>query len=72
MTRSTSAPDDLLVHLRRARDHADRHYTEPLDLAQLAAVAGISKYHFHRLFRATYGRSSGSWRNSTPLALSSS
>jgi AraC-like DNA-binding protein len=45
------------VHLRRARDHADRHYTEPLDLAQLAAVAGISKFHFQRLFRATYGRS---------------
>ena len=51
-----SAPGDLLVHLRRARDHADRHYTEPLDLAQLAAIAGISKYHFQRLFRATYGR----------------
>ena len=45
------------MHLRRARDHADRHYTEPLDLAQLAAIAGISKYHFQRLFRATYGRS---------------
>ena len=50
-------PADLLVHLRQARDHADRHYTEPLDLAQLAAVAGISKYHFQRLFRATYGLS---------------
>lgn len=49
------APDDLLVHLRRARDHADRHYAEPLDLATLAAVAGISKYHFQRLFTATYG-----------------
>jgi AraC-like DNA-binding protein len=54
---SNRAPDDLLVHLRRARDHADRHYTEPLDLAQLAAIAGISKYHFQRLFRATYGLS---------------
>jgi AraC-like DNA-binding protein len=49
------APDDLLVHLRRARDHADRHYREPLDLDTLAAVAGISKYHFQRLFSATYG-----------------
>ena len=45
------------MHLRRARDHADRNYTEPLDLTQLAAVAGISKYHFQRLFRATYGMS---------------
>ena len=55
--RSSRAPDDLLVHLRRARDHADRHYTERLDLAALAAVAGISKYHFQRLFTTTYGRS---------------
>ena len=51
------APGDVLVHLRRARDHADRHYTEPLDLETLAAVAGMSKYHFQRLFTATYGRS---------------
>jgi AraC-like DNA-binding protein len=51
------APGDVLVHLRRARDHADRHYAEPLDLTALAAVAGLSKYHFQRLFTATYGRS---------------
>ncbi|GAB3445284.1 helix-turn-helix transcriptional regulator [Phycicoccus ginsengisoli] len=50
------APGDVLVHLRRARDHADRHYTEPIGLEELAAVAGLSKYHFLRLFRATYGR----------------
>lgn len=49
------APGDLLVHLRRARDHIDRHYAEPLDLDALAAVAGISKFHFQRLFTATYG-----------------
>jgi hypothetical protein len=28
-------PVDLLVDLRRARDVADRHYDEPLDLAGL-------------------------------------
>lgn len=49
------ATDDVLVHLRRARDHADRHFAEPLDLEQLAAVASLSKWHFHRLFVATYG-----------------
>ncbi|SDC03406.1 helix-turn-helix domain-containing protein [Nocardioides lianchengensis] len=54
---SRRAPDDTLVHLRRARDHADRNFAEPLDLPALAAVAGISKYHFQRLFTATYGRS---------------
>jgi AraC-like DNA-binding protein len=50
-------PGDVIVHLRRARDHADRNYTEPLDLATLAAVAGLSKFHFQRLFTATYGLS---------------
>ena len=50
-------PDDVLVHLRRARDHADRHYTQPLDLETLASVAGLSKFHFQRLFTATYGLS---------------
>jgi AraC-like DNA-binding protein len=49
-------PVELLVHLRRARDLADRHYAEPLDLDELAATAGVSKYHFLRCFSATYGK----------------
>lgn len=49
-------PEELLVHLRRARDLADREYAEPLDLDVLAAVAGVSKYHFLRCFAATYGK----------------
>jgi transcriptional regulator GlxA family with amidase domain len=53
---STRVPGDVLVHLRRARDHVDRHYAEPLDLEALGRVAGLSKWHFHRLFAATYGR----------------
>jgi len=48
-------PDELLVHLRRAKDLADRHFAEPLDLDELAAAAGVSKYHFLRCFAATYG-----------------
>jgi AraC-like DNA-binding protein len=48
-------PGDVLVHLRRARDQIDRDFAEPLDLDALALTAGISKYHFHRLFSATYG-----------------
>lgn len=47
----------MLVHLRAARDHADRNFADPLDLEALAAVARLSKYHFHRLFTATYGMS---------------
>lgn len=52
---------ELLVHLRRARDVVDSRYAEPLDLDALAAVAGVSKYHFLRCFAATYGH--------TPAAL---
>ncbi len=33
----------------------DRHYQESLDLDRLAALAGISKFHFQRMFKATYG-----------------
>ncbi|MFE7746073.1 helix-turn-helix transcriptional regulator [Nocardia sp. NPDC057455] len=45
----------LLPHLRRAKDLADRHYAEPLNLDGLAAAAGVSKYHFLRAFAAVYG-----------------
>ncbi|MEV2220729.1 AraC family transcriptional regulator [Nocardia vinacea] len=45
----------LLPHLRRARDLADRSYAEPLNLDELAAAAGVSKYHFLRAFAAVYG-----------------
>jgi AraC-like DNA-binding protein len=55
----TAAPSEvslwLLPHLRRARDHIDRHYAEPLDLNLLASVAGMSRFHFARSFEAAYG-----------------
>jgi AraC-like DNA-binding protein len=55
------APDDMLVHLRRARDLADRDYAGPLDLDRLSAAAGLSKYHFLRLFTSTYGLTPGEY-----------
>ena len=55
MTVTHAVAVQLLAHLRRARDHIDRHYAEPLDLDGLARVAGVSKYHFARTFEATYG-----------------
>jgi AraC-like DNA-binding protein len=55
------APTDVLVHLRRARDLADLEFAEPLDLDRLAGVAGLSKFHFLRLFRATYGVTPGEY-----------
>jgi transcriptional regulator GlxA family with amidase domain len=45
----------LLPYLRRARDLADRHYAEALDVDALAEAALVSKYHFTRCFAETYG-----------------
>jgi len=56
LTTPTPPPvDPLLPHLRRARDLADRHYAQRLDLDALAAAAHVSKYHFTRRFAEAYG-----------------
>ncbi len=44
-----------MVHLRRARDLMDLHFSDPLDLDQLAAQAGFSKFQFSRSFKDAYG-----------------
>jgi AraC-like DNA-binding protein len=46
---------ELLPHLRRARDLADRHFADPLDLDRLADAAHVSKFHFTRSFAEAYG-----------------
>jgi AraC-like DNA-binding protein len=50
-------PDEIadLVHLRRARDHIDRAYAQPLDVPAMARTALMSPAHFSRKFRAAYG-----------------
>jgi AraC-like DNA-binding protein len=42
-------------HLLRAKDLADARYFEPLTVADLAAAAGLSRAHFSREFRRTFG-----------------
>jgi AraC-like DNA-binding protein len=44
-------------HLLRAKDLADGRYFEPLDVAALAAAAGLSAAHFSREFRRAFGES---------------
>jgi AraC-like DNA-binding protein len=44
-------------YLLRARDLADARYAEPLDVDDLARAAGLSKAHFSREFRRTFGES---------------
>jgi AraC-like DNA-binding protein len=44
-------------HLLRAKDLADARYFEPLEVDDLARAAGLSRAHFSREFRRTYGES---------------
>ena len=41
--------------LRRVQDHVDKRLDEPLALADLADVAGLSPYHFAHCFKASAG-----------------
>src|SRR3954471_23474218 len=44
-------------HLLRAKDLADSHFSEPLDVDDLARAAGLSRAHFSREFRRAFGDS---------------
>jgi AraC-like DNA-binding protein len=44
-------------HLLRAKDLADGRYFESLNVATLAAAAGLSPAHFSREFRRAFGES---------------
>jgi AraC-like DNA-binding protein len=44
-------------HLLRAKDLADARYFESLGVEDLAAAAGLSRAHFSREFRQTFGES---------------
>jgi len=44
-------------HLLRAKDLADSRYYESLEVDDLARAAGLSKAHFSREFRRTFGES---------------
>ncbi|GAA0512443.1 hypothetical protein Ade02nite_43730 [Paractinoplanes deccanensis] len=44
-----------MFSLRRVRDHIDRHSADPLTLGDLAVMAGMSRFHLVRAFRAAYG-----------------
>ncbi len=44
-------------HLLRAKDLVDVRYFEPLDVAEMARAAGLSRAHFSREFRRTFGES---------------
>jgi AraC-like DNA-binding protein len=44
-------------HLLRAKDLADARYARPLSVDDMAGAAGLSRAHFSREFRRTFGES---------------
>jgi AraC-like DNA-binding protein len=46
-------------HLLRARDLADTRYATQIDVAVMAAAAGLSRAHFSRSFTRAFGESPG-------------
>lgn len=44
-------------HLLKAKDLADARYFERLDVEEMAAAAGLSRAHFTREFKRTFGES---------------
>src|SRR5206468_6581269 len=54
-------------HLLRARDLADARYAEPLDVDDMAGAAGLSRAHFSRKFRRTFGESPHGYLLTRPL-----
>ena len=41
--------------LQRVKDHVEEHIAEDITLEMLARVAGVSRFHFIRLFRESVG-----------------
>jgi AraC-like DNA-binding protein len=55
------APVPAARHLLRAKDLADSRFFEPLDVDDLARAAHLSRAHFSRRFRRTFGESPHSY-----------
>lgn len=48
-------PGSERAAVRRTRHFIDEHFAEPISLARLAALADLSPYHLHNLFRRETG-----------------
>ena len=42
---------EYIQRLNQLMDYVDHHYTDDLDLDEVSALTGFSKYHFARLFK---------------------
>lgn len=51
---NAAARPDVSAGLRRVREEIERHYYAPLSCEQLAACAGMSRFHMIRTFKQAY------------------
>ena len=58
---------EVLRSLIDAKEFIDTHFQQPLNIDQIAAKAGISRYHFSRLFKDVFGYSPYSYYNNQRL-----
>jgi AraC-like DNA-binding protein len=54
-SRHSRASRVVRADVRRSIDYLEAHHAEPVAVGEAAAVAGLSDYHFMRVFRATTG-----------------
>ena len=59
MTREELLQREYYGRVERAVDHIYAHYGEDIGLADLADVAGFSRFHFHRIFSGIVGETVG-------------
>jgi AraC-like DNA-binding protein len=59
---------EVLRSLIEAKEFIDSSYNTTLDIDQMASQAGISRYHFSRLFRNVFGDSPYSYYNKLRLS----
>lgn len=61
----STLPDHVVRRLARARDRVREAPEVPHDLDALARGAGMSTWHFLRLFKQAYGTTPGRWVTTT-------
>jgi AraC-like DNA-binding protein len=59
---------DLFDCLSKARKHLDERFAEPICLPDLAALVGVSPFHFQRLFKECFNASPNEYLRSRRLA----
>jgi AraC family transcriptional regulator len=64
------APSDYLQLLQRGVDHIEEHLDNDIELADVARAAGLSRWHFQRIFRALTGDTLKAYIRSRRLAVS--